>query len=92
MGYNSAIADHIIDFLLAARGIQQSEFDEEDAMMSLMMDVGAKISAMNEGRRIKLPLEEETEVEAHVLNDLRQEYGVDPMDVEAMLSLSYPKP
>jgi len=92
MGYNSAIADHIIDFLLAARGIQQSEFDEEDAMMSLMMDVGAKISAMNEGRRIKLPLEEETEVEAHVLNDLRQEYGVAPMDVEAMLSLSYPKP
>ncbi|MBI1929103.1 Gfo/Idh/MocA family oxidoreductase [Candidatus Poribacteria bacterium] len=92
MGYNCAIADHITDFTLAVRGLRESEFDEEDAMMSLMMDVGAKESAMNEGKRMGLPLEGETEADAQTRTALKQEYGVDPMDVEAMLTISYPKP
>ena len=57
---------HIIDFALAVRGLRKSEFDEADAMMSLMMELGAGESALNEGRRIKLPLEAELEVERQI--------------------------
>ena len=53
MGYNCAIADHISDFSLAVRGLRASEFDEQDALMSLMMDVGAQESALNQGQRIQ---------------------------------------
>ena len=86
------IADHITDFALAVRGLRPSEFDEEDAIMSLMMEVGAKESAINEGKRITFPLKDETEADARTRNSLKREYGVDPMDVEAMLATSYPKP
>ena len=47
---------------------------------------------MNEGRRMALPLVSDTETDARTRKALKQEYGVDPMDVEAMLALSYPKP
>jgi hypothetical protein len=90
--YSCAIVDHIVDFVLAVRGLRDSEFDEERAMMSLMMEVGAKESALNEGKRIKLPLEGETETDMHTRESLKQQFGVDPMDVEAMLAISYPKP
>ena len=92
MGYNCAIADHISDFSLAVRGLRASEFDEQDALMSLMMDVGAQESALNQGQRIQLPLEGDTETEAQTDKSLKQQYGVDPMDIEAMLAISYPKP
>ena len=92
MGYNCAIADHITDLSLAVRGLRKSEFDEEDAMMSLMMDVGARESAMNEGRRMALPLVSDTETDARTRKALEKAYGVDLMDIEAMLALSYPKP
>ena len=86
------IADHIIDFALAVRGLRKSEFDEEDAIMSLMMEVGSKESAINEGKRMTLPLKGETEADARTRDSLKREYGVNPMDVEAMLAISYPKP
>jgi len=92
MGYSCSIVDHIIDFVLAVRGLRESEFDENDAMMSLMMEVGAKESALNQGKRIKLPLEGETEVDIRTRESLKKQFGVDPMDVEAMLNISYPKP
>jgi len=90
--YSCAIVDHITDFVLAVRGLRESEFDEEDAMMSLMMEFGAKESALNEGKRIKLPLEGETETDMQMRKSLKEQFGVDPMDVEAMLKISYPKP
>lgn len=80
------------DFVLAVRGLRESEFDEEDAMMSLMMEVSAKESALNEGKRIKLPLEGETETDMRTREALKKQFGVDAMDVEAMLAISYPKP
>jgi len=90
--YSCAIVGHIVDFVLAVRGLRESEFDEEDAMMSLMMEAGAKESALNEGKRIKLPLEGETETDMRTREAQKKEFGVDPMDVEAMLAISYPKP
>ena len=32
------------------------------------------------------------EADALARQDLRRKYGVDPLDVEAMLSISFPKP
>ena len=74
------------------RDLRPSEFDEEDALMSLLMDVGAKESAQQQGRRVELPLEGEVELDAQVREEQRQRYGVDPLDVEAMLCVSYPRP
>jgi hypothetical protein len=91
-GYSFAIAGHITDFALAVRGLCESEFDAQDAMMSLMMDVGAKESALNEGKRICLPLEGEVETDTQARKGLARQFGVDPMDVEGMLAISYPKP
>ena len=90
--YGDAIIGHVIDFVLAVTGLQPSEFDEEDAMMSLMMELGAQESVLSEGKRIRLPLEGDLEADALVRESQKKEYGVDPLDVEAMLSISYPRP
>jgi predicted dehydrogenase len=90
--YGVAVMDHVVDFVLAVRGLRASEFTDEDALMSEMMEIGAKESALNEGKRIKLPIEGDLESDAITREALRKQYGVDPMDVDAMLSLSYPRP
>ena len=90
--YSAPIMDHIVDFCLAVRGLQPSEFDEQDAMMSLMMDVGARESVLNDGKRIPLPLAGDIEADRVAREYLRHQLGVDPMDVEGMLAISYPKP
>ncbi len=86
------VMDHIIDFVLAVKGLRQSEFTDEDALMSEMMEIGAYESVLQEGRRIKLPLEGDIQADAVIGAQLRSKYGVDPMDVQAMLNISYPKP
>lgn len=90
--YGSPVMDHVVDFVLAVRGLRESEFDEEDALMSLMMEVGARQSALNEGKRVRLPLDGETESERIARENLKERFGVDPLDVEGMLRISYPKP
>ena len=91
-GYHVSVVDHMVDFALAVRGLRQSEFDEEDAMMSLMMDVGAQESAFNDGAQISLPLEGDVEADSIRRVELRDQFGVDPMDVEGMLAISHPRP
>jgi hypothetical protein len=90
--YGVAVMDHVVDFVLAVRGLRASEFTDEDALMSDMMEIGARESALQEGRRIRLPVQGDLESDA--LERARQQarFGVDPLDVEAMLSLSFPKP
>ena len=90
--YGVAMLDHIVDFSLAVNGLRQSEFTAEDALMSEMMEVGAHESALNEGKRIKLPIEGDLESDEITRAALRKKYGVDPLDVEAMLGISYPRP
>ena len=91
-GKDIGVPNHVIDFALAVRGLRESEFDEEDALMSLMMELGAKESAMNEGKRIYLTPDREFEIDAIIREDQRKQFGVDPLDVEGMLAISYPKP
>jgi predicted dehydrogenase len=90
--YGVAVMDHVVDFALAVRGIRPSEFTDEDALMSEMMEVGARESALNEGKRVRLPVTGDLEADAITRQNLRKKYGVDPLDVEAMLSISYPRP
>jgi hypothetical protein len=90
--YGVAVAGHIIDFALQIRGDEDSEFDENGALMSLMMEVAARESALQSGARIKLPLEGELESDLLVEQSLRQQFGVDPLDMEAMMAHKYSKP
>lgn len=88
--YGSPVMNHIVDFALAVKGTAKSEFDENDALMSLVMEVGAKASA-KEGRRISLSLEEEYEEDGEIASQLHARYGVDALDWEAMLAIGYAK-
>jgi predicted dehydrogenase len=90
--YSVPIVDHVVDFALTVRGLRPGQFTAEDALMSEMMEVGAHESALNQGRRIALPIEGDLEADALTRESLRLKYGVDPLDVEAMLSISYPRP
>lgn len=89
--HGSPVMNHIIDFTLAVRGLQKSEFDENDALMSLMLEVGASESARNGGQRVPLPLRDDIGSDQAIREGLRKKYGVDPLDVEAMLAISHPK-
>ncbi len=90
--YGVAVMDHVVDFVLAVKGLRDSEFTAEDALMSDMMEVGAHESALQEGRRIKLPIEGDLEADALTRERERKQFGVDPLDVEAMLAVSFPRP
>jgi len=90
--YGSSLMSHIVDFALAVRGVQPSEFDEEDALMSLAMDVACNQSARHEGQRVVLPLADEAAADAPARQSLTTLYGVDPMDVEGMMSVNYAQP
>ena len=90
--YGASAMSHIADFALAVRGVQQSEFDEEDALMSLVMNVACELSAQNAGQRVDLPLADEAAADAPLRQSLTKQYGIDPMDVEGMMSVNYVQP
>jgi hypothetical protein len=90
--YGVAVMDHVVDFVLAVRGLRESEFTDEDALMSDMMEVGAHESVLQDGRRIRLPIDGDLESDALEREKQCRQFGVDPLDVEAMLSVSFPKP
>ncbi len=90
--YGVAVMDHVVDFALAVRGLRDSEFTAEDALMSDMMEIGAHESNLQEGRRLKLPIEGDLESDAIEREKQRKQFRVDPLDAEAMLSVSFPRP
>ena len=90
--YGIAVMDHLVDFALAVKGLRPSEFTDEDALASEMMEIGARESALNEGKRIRLPIAGDLEADALEREKLKKQFGVDPLDVDAMLSISYPRP
>ena len=90
--YNAAVMDHLVDFARAVRGVAASEYTDEDAMMAMMMEVATRESALRNGELISLPLEGELPTEELVRSKLQAKNGVDPMDVEAMLEFSLPRP
>ena len=92
LDYLTPLMGHLSEFALNVRGLGQTEFNQEDAHASLMMDVACKESALNCGQRLELPLHAEAESEVQVRQQHREQFGVDPMDVEGMLDVSHPRP
>jgi hypothetical protein len=90
--YGACVMDHIVDFAKAIRGEAPSEYSARDAEMAMMMEVAARESALRGGDCVAIPLEGEIEAENVGREMLRKKYGVDPLDVEGMLAISYPKP
>ena len=90
--YSAAVISHIVDFAETVRGARQSEYSAEDALMAMMMHVAAQESALQAGKRMRLPLEGELESEAKLRAEETKRYGVDPLDIEGMLAISYPRP
>ena len=84
--YSAAVISHIVDFAETIRGLRESEYSDEDALMAMMMEVATRESALQEGRRLTLPLEGELESEVTLRSELKQHFGVDPLDIkEGML-------
>ncbi|HXF64095.1 MAG TPA: Gfo/Idh/MocA family oxidoreductase [Caldilineaceae bacterium] len=90
--YGVAIVDHVIDFAEAVRGVAPSEYTDEDAYMAMMMEVATRESALRDGQRLCLPLQGELASEEKVRAELRAKHGVDPLDIEAMIAVSVPRP
>ena len=90
--YSAAVISHIVDFAETVRGARQSEYSDEDALMSMMMEVATRESSLQEGRCLPLPLEGDLESEATLRAELKELHGVDPLDIEGMLQISHPRP
>lgn len=90
--YGICVMELVADFALAVRGLRASEYGEQDALMSLMMEIGARESAVQQGALITLPLVDDLETDRTVRESLHRAFGVDPLDVDAMLSVSFPRP
>lgn len=90
--YSAAVISHIVDFAETVRGLRASEYSDEDALMAMMIEVATRESARQNGKRLDMPLEGDLESEAAIRAALRDEHGVDPLDIEGMLAISYPRP
>ena len=74
------------------RGLRESEYTDEDALMAMMMEVATRESSLQAGKQLQLPLTGELESEAALRAGLREQHGIDPLDIEGMLAISYPRP
>ena len=83
---------HLVDFAETVRGVRSSEYTDEDALMAMMMEVATRESAIDKGVRLDLPLAGDLESEPLLRSEQEREYGVDPLDVEGMMSIEYPQP
>ena len=90
--YGAAVMDHIVDFARAIRGVAESEYLPQDALAAMEMEVAGRESELLRGAEIAMPLTGDLASEALVRDRLRARHGVDPMDVEAVLGLSFPRP
>ena len=90
--YGAAVMGHLVDFAETVRGVRTSEYTDKDALMAMMMEVATRESAINSGVRLDLPLGGDLESEALLRAEQKQEYGVDPLDIEGMMSIKYPQP
>ncbi len=90
--YGPTVMDHLVDFARAVRGTAPSEYTDVDARMAMMMHVACHESALRGGIPLQLPLTGELQSEIETTAALRARYGVDPMDIEAMIDVSAPRP
>jgi len=89
--YAYSVAEALAEFARVVRGEQEPAFTPEMGTCSRMMDVAFGLSASLDGAQVELPLpDEDTDEEKKALAELQKQYGVDPMDAEAMLEVHLP--
>jgi hypothetical protein len=89
--YGACVMDHIVDFARAVRGVGPSLYTDQDALTSMAMEVGARESALRRGERLDLPLPGDLEADHIERETLRKRWGADPLDIDAMLAIAYPR-
>jgi len=90
-GYLSSVAASLMDFHAQVRQHAEPEFGLEQAVASAEMESAFARSVELGGGRVELPFAEETQAERAALAAVRSQYGVDPMDVDAMIDVAFPK-
>ncbi len=87
-----SVMEVIADFALAIRGVRESELTDEDALMSVMMEMATRESVLNDGKRFQLPLEGDIEADHVEEQRIRRIYNIDPFDVDAMIDIIHARP
>lgn len=89
--YLSSTAQACLEFAHALRAGTPLSYPARAALESSAIDAAAALSLERDGVRVRLPLEEGPTRDAEALDALRSKLGVDPMDVDAMLDVAFPK-
>lgn len=86
-----SIAQCLLDFHRQVRQKAAAEFPLEFAIGSAEMESAFARSAELGGAPVNLPFDEPSRAEQQALAEQRKQFGVDPMDGEAMLDVAFPK-
>lgn len=86
--YLSSTALACLDFAAALREGRPLGYTAHDALDACEVDAAAALSLQQNGARVCLPVRPDTRDE---IESLRSRTGVDPMDIEAMVDVAYPK-
>jgi len=87
----AVVMEILVQFAEQVRGIRAAEFSAADAVMATETEMACRESALRGGLRVKLPVEpDELESEAIAAGKLREQFGSDPLDAEAMLAVHFP--
>ncbi len=89
-GYLASVGQCLLDFHGQVRRGAQAWFSAEMAAASAEMEYAFARSAKLAGARVELPVRPEAADEQRALAALRERFGVDPMDVEAVMDLAFP--
>lgn len=87
----AVVLEIMAEFADEVRGIGKSAFSAEDALKVTEVEMAARESALRGGARLALPVEPgELECEAIAARALRERFGCDPCDAEAMAAVHFP--
>ncbi len=89
--YLSTVAQSSLDFVRVLREGARPEFSAEQAVISAEMESAFARSVELGGGRVNLPFDGQTTQDEETLAALRKSHGVDPLDVEAMIDVAFPK-
>jgi hypothetical protein len=89
--YHAGTAEAILQFADAIRDGAPLEYDNRKALSVMSMNVAARQSALEDGRRVSLPLPAGMEAERQLDDQYREKTGFEPLDVDAMLDHAAPR-
>ncbi len=87
----AVVMEIVVEFANEVRGTGRSEFTALDALKATEIEMACRESALHAGRLIDLPADGSSfESEAIAAHSVRDRFGVDPLDAEAMLAIHFP--